>query len=178
MERAAEIEAMREMITDQEENIRKQKIKRDQLDDAKKRSQLNDQIKRLKKALMEDMVKYLSTIKKWKKEDQKVLLQEQGYEGDDEKGFDGGRRKRMRRKKRTKRRRSSRHRRSKKRRTRRPRRKRRRARRRRGGTLGKIALPRQFTVGGARSRYQVPTEVMKGGSGNVTIPPPTITKMM
>ena len=80
---------------------------------------------------------------------------------------------RSRRKKRTKRRRSSRHRRSKKRRTRR----RRKTKRRRGGTLGTFAVPNQFS-GGARSIYQTPTAVMKGGMANVTVPPPTTTKMM
>ena len=136
MEKIAEIEAMQEMITDQEENIKKKEVERDGVRDREKRSRLSDQIKRLKKALIEDMVKYSSTIKKWKKEDQKQEEEDQkhekGYEADNEKGFGGGRRKtkrrkRTRRKKRTKRRRSSRHRRSKKR--------RRHTRRRRGGTI-------------------------------------------
>ena len=80
---------------------------------------------------------------------------------------------RSRRKKRTKRRRPSRHRRSKKRRTRR----RRKTKRRRGGTLGTFAVPNQFS-GGARSIYQTPTAIMKGGMNNVTVPPPTTTIMM
>ena len=137
MERIAEMEAMQEMMTDQEENIKKKEVERDGVRDREKQSRLSDQIKRLKKALIEDMVKYSSIIKKWKKEDQKQEKEDQkhekGYEADNEKGFGGGRRKkrrrRTRRKKRTKRRRSSRHRRSKKRRTRR----RRKTKRRRGG---------------------------------------------
>jgi len=138
MERIAEMEAMREMITDQAENIKRKEVERDRVRDRKKRNQLSDQIKRLEKALMEDMAKYSSTIKKWNKDDQK---DEKGYEGDNEEEFGGGRKKRRRtrRKKRTKRRRSSRHRRSKKRRTRR-RRKRRRTRRRTGG-LGTPSSP-------------------------------------
>jgi len=167
------MEAMREMITDQEENIKNKEVERENEKDKKKRNQLRDQIKRLKKALMEDMIKYSSTIKKWNKDDQK---EEKGYEGDNEEGFGGGRkkrRKRTRRKKRTKRRRSSRHRRSKKRRTRR----RRKTKRRRGGTLGTFAVPNQFS-GGARSIYQTPTAIMKGGMNNVIVRPPTTTIMM
>lgn len=174
MERIAEMEAMREMITDQEENIKNKEVERENEKDKKKRNQLRDQIKRLKKALMEDMIKYSSTIKKWNKDDQK---EEKGYEGDNEEGFGGGRkkrRKRTRRKKRTKRRRSSRHRRSKKRRTRR----RRKTKRRRGGTLGKRATSQDFKVGGAKTIYQVPTLVMNGETKNVTVLPPTTTKMM
>jgi len=173
MERIAEMEAIQEMITDQKENLLQMKFRLFHEKDNKKRNQLRDQIKRLKKALMEDMVKYSSTIKKWNKDDQK---EEKGYEGDNEEGFGGGRkkrRKRTRRKKRTKRRRSSRHRRSKKRRTRR----RRKTKRRRGGTLGTFAVPNQFS-GGARSIYQTPTAIMKGGMNNVIVRPPTTTIMM
>ena len=150
---------MQEMITDQEENIKKKEGERDSVRDREKRSQLNDQIKRLKKALMEDVVKYSSTIKKWKKEDQK---HEKGYEADNEEGFGGfikrkKRRRRIRRKKRTKRRRSSRHRRSKKRRTRR----RRKTKRRRGGTLGKPATLHQFK-GGRATRFHSPNSCNDG----------------
>ena len=174
MERIAEMDAIQEMITDQKENLLQMKFRLFHEKDNKKRNQLRDQIKRLKKALMEDMIKYSSTIKKWNKDDQK---EEKGYEGDNEEGFGGGRkkrRKRTRRKKRTKRRRSSRHRRSKKRRTRR----RRKTKRRRGGTLGKRATSQDFKVGGAKTIYQVPTLVMNGGTKNVTVLPPTTTKMM
>ena len=173
MERIAEMEAIQEMITDQKENLLQMKFRLFHEKDNKKRNQLRDQIKRLKKALMEDMVKYSSTIKKWNKDDQK---EEKGYEGDNEEGFGGGRkkrRKRTRRKKRTKRRRSSRHRRSKKRRTRR----RRKTKRRRGGTLGKPATLHQFK-GGRATRFQRPTAVMKGGMGNTTVSLPYNTKMM
>ena len=92
MERIAEMEAMREMITDQEENIKNKEVERENEKDKKKRNQLRDQIKRLKKALMEDMIKYSSTIKKWNKDDQK---EEKGYEGDNEEGFGGGRKRRQ-----------------------------------------------------------------------------------
>ena len=77
MERIAEMEAMQEMMTDQEENIKKKEVERDGVRDREKRSRLSDQIKRLKKALIEDMVKYSSTIKKWKKEDQNKKEPEQ-----------------------------------------------------------------------------------------------------
>ena len=124
MEKIAEMEAMQEMITDQAENIKRKEVERDRVRDRKKRNQLSDHIKRLEKALIDDLRLYSSTIQKWNKDDQK---HEKGYEADNEEGFGGGRR-RTRRKKRTKRRRSSR-RRSKKRRTRR------RRKRRRGGIL-------------------------------------------
>ena len=171
MERIVEMKAMQEIITDQEENIKKKEVERDRVGDREKRIQLNDQIKRFKKALIDDLRLYLSKIKKWNKD-------EKGYEADNEEGFGGGkrkkRRKRTRRKKRTKRRRSSRHRRSKKRRTRR----RRKTKRRRGGTLGTFAVPNQFLTGGARYIYQEPTAVMKEGMNNVTVHPPIYTKMM
>ncbi|HIB02070.1 MAG TPA: hypothetical protein EYO31_09505 [Phycisphaerales bacterium] len=180
MERIAEMEAMQEMMTDQEENIKKKEVERDGVRDREKQSRLSDQIKRLKKALIEDMVKYSSTIKKWKKEDQKQEKEDQkhekGYEADNEEGFGGGRkkrRKRTRRKKRTKRRRSSRHRRSKKRRTRR----RRKTKRRRGGVLG--TDPVRLQRGGAgRTKYQQPTSVMKGGGGQVTVQAQAVTPML
>lgn len=167
MEKIAEIEAMQEMITDQEENIKKKEVERDRVIDGEKRSRLSDQIKRLKKALIEDMVKYSSTIKKWKKEDQKQEKEDQkhekGYEADNEKGFGGGRkkrRKRTRRKKRTKRRRSSRHRRNKKRRTRR----RRRSRRRRGGTLPQHGTPHTILRGGYKKKQLGGFPPVPGGS--------------
>ena len=50
MERIAEMEAMREMITDQEENIKNKEVERENEKDKKKRNQLRDQIKRLKKS--------------------------------------------------------------------------------------------------------------------------------
>ena len=63
---------MQEMMTDQEENIKKKEVERDGVREIEKsKDRLSDQIKRLKKALIEDMVKYSSIIKKWKKEDQK-----------------------------------------------------------------------------------------------------------
>jgi len=123
MEKIAEMEAMQEMITDQAENIKRKVVERDRVRDIKKRDQLSGHIKRLEKALIDDLRLYSSTIQKWNKDDQK---HEKGYDADNEEGFGGGRR-RTRRKKRTKHIRSSR-RRSKKRRTRR------RRKRRRGGT--------------------------------------------
>jgi len=149
MERIAEMEAMREMITDQAENIKRKEVERDRVRDRKKRNQLSDHIKRLEKALIDDLRLYSSTIQKWNKDDQK---HEKGYEADNEEGFGGGRR-RTRRKKRTKRRRSSR-RRSKKRRTRR------RRKRRRGGTLNAHGMTK-IQVGIRKKRGGTGGEVLK-----------------
>ena len=55
---------------------------------------------------------------------------------------------------------------------------RRKTKRRRGGTLGKLATPQDFKVGGARSKYPVPTLVMKGGMNNTTVSLMRNTKMM
>ena len=89
MEKIAEMEAMQEMITDQAENIKRKVVERDRVIDIKKRKQLSGHIKRLEKALIDDLRLYSSTIQKWNKDDQK---HEKGYDADNELGFGGGKR--------------------------------------------------------------------------------------